>query len=167
MVETYALCLFLAAIPLDQFSTMGMTILKLVGGVALAGWLLSRLRSRDPIRWDLGATLMLLFVFWGAASYFWSIEPASTLYSLQTYMLLLVLYFLIVNVVRGEKQFSPAMIALWVGMLVLVISGLLGVSSIRLNDEDSRLAGIAGNPNTYVAILVALVPPSYWVYSRT
>jgi len=110
---------------------------------------------------------MLLFVFWGAASYFWSIEPASTLYSLQTYMLLLVLYFLIVNVVRGEKQFSPAMIALWVGMLVLVISGLLGVSSIRLNDEDSRLAGIAGNPNTYVAILVALVPPSYWVYSRT
>ena len=166
-MDAYVLCLFLAALPFEEFTTMGMTILKLTGGLALAGWLLSRLRSRDPIRWDPGSTLMLLFVVWGAASYSWSIDPTMSMDRLQTYALLFVSYFLITNVIRSEEQLSPAMTALWLGMLVLVTSGVLGLSTIRLSDADSRLGGVVGNPNGYVAILVACIPAGYWVFART
>lgn len=146
---------------------MGVTILKLTGGLALAVWLFGRLRSRDPIRLDLGLFFMVLFVFWGAASYFWSIDPAMSVDKLQTYALLLVSYFLIVNVIRNEEQLSAAMIALWLGMLVLVTSGVLGLSAIRADVEDSRLSGLTGNANAYVALLVACIPAGYWVFART
>ena len=167
MIETLALCPFLASLPLETFTTGGVTILKLTGGLALAGWLLGHLRSRDPIRQDPGFVLMVLFVVWGAASFLWSINPATSMYKPQTYALLLMSYFLITNVVRSEKQLSVAMIALWVGMLVLVTSGVLGLSAIRSNDASSRLGGIVGNPNGYVAMFVALIPACYWVYART
>jgi len=166
MLDTYALWPFLAAMPFGEFSAGGVTILKLAGGLAFAGWLLGRLRARDRVRWDTGATLMLLFVFWGAASYFWSIDPATSMNKLQTYVLLLVTYFLVINVVRGEKQLSATMVALWVGMLVLVVSGVMGISAIQANNEDSRLAGVEGNANGYVALLIACVPACYWLFTR-
>jgi O-antigen ligase len=166
MIETIALCLFLVALPLEQFNAMGVTVLKLAGGLALGGWLIGRPRARDPIRWDTGATLMLLFLFWGAASYFWSIDPGTSMDKLQTYALLLVTYFLITNVVRGERELPAAMTALWVGMVVLVISGVIGMSAIQANNEDSRLAGVEGNPNGYVALIMACVPACYWLFTR-
>ena len=167
MSETLALGLFLAALPLEEFSAMGVAILKLAGGLAFAVWLLSRLRSLNPIRWDSGLTLMVLFTGWGTASGLWSVDPAVTMERLPTYALLLLSYFLIVNIVRSEKQLSAAMIALLLGMLVLVTSGLLGLSAIRPDVEDSRLAGIVGNANSYVAMLVACIPACYWVFART
>lgn len=167
MIETLALCPFLAALPFEEFTTMGMTILKLTGGLALAVWLFSNLRPHDPIRWDAGSTLMLLFVVWGAASCFWSTDPTMSMDRLQTYALLLVSYFWITNVIRNEERLSPAMIALWLGMLVLVTSGVLGLSAIRPDVGDSRLAGIVGNANGYVAMLVACIPAGYWIFART
>jgi O-antigen ligase len=167
MIEALALCPFLAALPFDNFSAGGMTILKLAGGLALAGWLLSRLRTHVPIRWDTGATLMLLFVFWGAASSLWSIDPVRSMDKLPTYALLLLSYFLILNAIRSEQKLSMAMVALWVGMLVLVVSGVSGVSAIRSDVADSRLGGVVGNANGYVALLVASIPAGYWVSART
>jgi O-antigen ligase len=167
MIETIALCPFLAALPLEEFSAAGVTILKLTGGLALAVWLLSHVRPHDPIRWDPGLTLMALFVVWGSASYFWSINPAVSMNKLQTYVLLLVSYFLIINVIRNEEQLSAAMVALWLGMLVLVTSGVLGLSAIRVSDVDSRLSGVVGNANGYVAMLVACIPTGYWIFART
>jgi O-antigen ligase len=167
VIETLALGLFLAVMPLEESTAMGVTILKLAGGLAFAAWLLSRLRSRDPLRWDPGLTLMALFVVWGAASYFWSIDHAVSMDLLPTYTLLLVSYFLVINVIRNEGQLSPAMIGLWLGMLVLVTSGVLGLSAVRTDVEDSRLAGVVGNANGYVALLVACVPAGYWVFART
>jgi|GEM_PF-3790157 len=167
MTEALALCPFLAALPFEQFSTAGVTVLKLAGGFAFVVWLLSHLGPHERIRWDPGLTLMTLFVVWGAVSYFWSMDPIRSMVKLQTYVLLLLSYFLVVNVIRNEKQFSAAMIAMWLGMLVLVISGALGLSTIRTDVEDSRLGGIVGNANGYVAILVACIPACYWVFART
>ena len=112
MGDTFTLCLFLAALPFEQFSAMGVTALKLAGGLAFAAWLLGRLRSLQPIRWDLGLTMMVLFLIWGTASGSWSIDPAWSMARLPTYALLLVTYFLIINVIRNEKQLSAAMVAL-------------------------------------------------------
>ena len=167
MIETFALCLFLAALPFEQFSAIGVTILKLTGGLAFVVWLFSRLRSIVPIRWDTGLTLMVLFVGWGIASGLWSVDAAVTRGALPTYVLLLVSYFLIVNVVRSEKQFSTAMIALWLGTLVLLTSGVVDMADIELRRESHRVSGIIGNPNGYVAMLVACIPSGYWFFTRT
>jgi putative inorganic carbon (hco3(-)) transporter len=168
MGETLALCLFLAAMPFEQFTAMGVTILKLTGGTAFAAWLFSRLRSLDSVRWDPGMTLMVLFLGWGMASGLWSIDYAVTMGKLLTYVLLLSSYFLIVNVIRDERQFSAAMIALWLGTLVLLISGALDMTRIPLlRDESYRLTGVLGNANAYVAMLVACVPSGYWFFTRT
>jgi putative inorganic carbon (HCO3(-)) transporter len=125
------------------------------------------LRSLNPIHWDLGLTLMVLFVGWGTASGLWSMNPAATMAQLLTYVLLLVSYFLIVNVIRNEKQLSSAMIALWLGTLVLLTSGAVGMAGIWLRGRDYRISGILGNPNSYVAMLVACVPAVYWVFAMT
>lgn len=167
MNETFALCLFLAALPFEQFSAVGVTILKLTGGLAFVVWLLNRLRSTNPIRWDPGLTLMVLFVGWGTASDLWSVDPAKSMAQIPTYVLLLVSYFLIVNVIRNEKELSAAMIALWIGTLVLLVSGALDMAGIRLRTEPSRVSGILGNPNGYVAMLVACIPSGYWFFTQT
>jgi putative inorganic carbon (HCO3(-)) transporter len=166
MSEIFALCLFLAALPFEQFSALGVTILKLAGGLALVVWLFSRLRSLNPIHWDLGLTLMVLFVGWGTASGLWSMSPAATMAQLPTYALLLVSYFLIVNVVRNEKQLSAAMIALWLGVLALLTSGAVDLAAMGFHAR-SRVSGIFGNPNGYVAMLVACIPSGHWVFTRT
>ena len=76
MSETLALCLFLMALPFEQFSALGVTVLKLAGGLAFVVWLFSRLRTRDSVRWDAGLTMMVLFLVWGLASGFWSMDPS-------------------------------------------------------------------------------------------
>jgi putative inorganic carbon (hco3(-)) transporter len=167
MIDALALNLFLAALPFEQFSALGVTILKLAGGLAFVVWLFSRLRSDEPVRWDPGLTLMLLFMFWGTASGLWSIDPAWSLGKLPTYLLLLLSYFLIVNVIRNEKQFSQAMIALWLGTLLLLTSGAMDMANVKLRGEEYRISGILGNPNGYVAVLVALIPSGYWFFART
>jgi putative inorganic carbon (HCO3(-)) transporter len=167
MIETFALCLFLVAMPFEQFSAMGVTLLKLTGGLAFVVWLFSRLRSLDPIRWDPGMTLMVLFTGWGTASGLWSIDPAVSMGKLPTYILLLASYLLIVNVIRDEKQLSAVMIALWLGTLVLVTSGAVDVAGVLLRGESNRVGGILGNPNGYVAMLVACIPSGYWFFTRT
>jgi len=167
MIETFALCLYLAALPLEQFSAMGTTIIKLAGGLALAGWLLGRLRSHDPIRWDPGLTLMALFGVWGTASTFWSMNPTRTIEKLPTYALLFVSYFLIVNVIRNEKQLSAAMVAMWLGALMLVVSGTVELAAASLRMPGFRLGGISGNPNGYVSTLLVLFPSCYWVVTRS
>ena len=166
MIGTLALCLYLALLPFEQFSAMGVTVVKLAGGLALVGWLLSHLRSRDPIRWDPGLTLMVLFVIWGTASGLWSVNPAGSIAALPTYAMLLVSYFLIINVVRSEKQLSTALIALWLGSLALVASGVFNLAVIGFHSQD-RVSGLSGNANSYVAVLVACIPSGYWVFTRT
>jgi O-antigen ligase len=167
MSETLGLCFFLAALPFEQFAAIGVTLLKLAGGLAFVAWLFSRLRSLDPIRWNPGLTLMLLFTGWGVASGLWSIDLAVTMASLPTYVLLFLSYFLIVNVTRNEKQLSAAMIALWLGSLVLLTSGVVDMAGVLLRGESHRVSGILGNPNGYVAMLVACIPSGYWFFTRT
>jgi O-antigen ligase len=167
MIETFALCPFLAALPFEEYTTMGVSILRLAGGLALVVWLFSHLRPHDAIRWDTGLTLMLLFVIWGAASGFWSISPAVSWDRLPTYVLLLVSYFLVVNVIRDERQLSVAMTAWWVGTLVLVASGVSGLSAVQSSGAGARLGGIVGNANAYVAMLVSCIPCCYWALTRT
>lgn len=167
MIETFALCLFLVALPIEQVSAYGVTILKFTGGLAFAVWLLSHLGPHERIRWDPGLTLMTLFIVWAAASAFWSIDSARSMQKISTYVLLLVSYFLIVNVIRSEKQLSAAMVALWLGALVLLSSGAVDMASAQMKGPDYRLRGILSNPNEYAAMLVACVPSGYWFYTRT
>ncbi|HTW92737.1 MAG TPA: O-antigen ligase family protein [bacterium] len=167
MIESYVLGIYLAALPLDQLSVQGITVLKWVGALAFGVWVITRVRSFDPIRWDRSMTLMALFVAWGMVSVLWSVDPALSMGSIPTYLLLFVSYFLIVNVIQGEKQLSVGMIALWLGVLVLLVSGVLDMAGIRQQGETYRVGGVTGNPNGYVALLVACIPSGYWFLSRT
>ena len=167
MIETLALSLFLAALPLEQFAAMGVTVLKLAGGLAFLAWLFGRLRALSPIRWDPGLTLMVFFVGWGAVSGLWSADRAATMAALPTYALLILSYFLILNVVRSEKQLSVVMIGMWLGTLVLLASGAVDMAGVLRGAETHRVAGISGNANGYVAMLVACIPSGYWFFTRT
>ena len=41
------------------------------------------------------------------------------------------------------------------------------MAGIRLRAEPFRVSGILGNPNGYVAMLVACIPSGYWFFTRT
>jgi hypothetical protein len=110
---------------------------------------------------------MLLFTIWGIASCFWSIDPTASMERLPTYILLFLSYFLIVNIVGSEKQLSTVMVALWLGTLVLLTSGVLEMTGIWKSAESDRLSGVIGNANAYVVMLVAYIPACYWVFTRT
>jgi O-antigen ligase len=59
------------------------------------------------------------------------------------------------------------MVALWLGTLVLLTSGVADMAGIRLRGQEYRISGFIRNPNTYVAMLVACVPSGYWFVVRT
>jgi O-antigen ligase len=158
--------LFIASLPLEYLidSTI-YSIPKVLGLVAMAGFVLDAILRRRRIYGDAALGLMLLFVGWGMLSYLWSAQPSQTLISITTWSLLAMLYFLIINQVRTAASLHKTITAFFLGSALLVGSGVNDlVTGAYLSANQQRLTGLTDNANVYATYVLVGVIGIYWVW---
>src|SRR5262245_20652729 len=113
-------------LPLEELAavTGGGMLAKLLGLAVVGGWLLHALLWREP----LGAPAIGLpvagLILWAGLSVLWAVDPGVSLHMLLTYVQLLGLYLLVVNVLRTPATLRRALYAHVAGGVVLAVIGL-------------------------------------------
>lgn len=158
----WALALFVFSIPSENgvvIPGVG-SLSRLIGVFAFGMGILSlhdrgRLRFRTP---SLFLIVTLLFVGWGASTYFWSIVPTVTLSRIITFAQLVVLVWLVHQVARTDRDRDFVMQAFVLGCYVIIAIGVtvfLGSGGTAFRDVGSF------NANGF-AIVSAMAIPMAW-----
>jgi O-antigen ligase len=154
---------FISSLPIDALIESDIYSLpKILGLLAVLSFLLVSLKKNRKLKFDFPFWVMFLLVLWGTVSYFWSAAPSSTLIRLSTLVQLLILYFLIINQVRDEKNLNRMMISLFIGTLIFAAFGLSDFLLVQSNNEKMVLESIARNPNWYFVVAICMIPAVYW-----
>jgi hypothetical protein len=164
------LYLFVAIMPLEQFNLgIAAGLPRLLGPLALLGWFLDWRKRRYPLRVDSTLKIMLLFLAWGFVSFFWTIDQGSSLRVLITYLLLLPLYFMLVNYIRTDKDLFHILLMLALGGAVLIASGAVSMMTggfLEYSSPQERLTGLLDNPNKYVISGILTMPAFYYLLKK-
>lgn len=162
---TLALFAFIAILPLDSIAIGDVGgIPKLVGIVATVAFLITWAIRKKPIHWDRSLNIYLLFVFVGLLSFFWSSNPDLTIRAFSTYLLALMIPFLMLNVCEDKHTLGIMMIALAVAGMITVCSGLIDL--VQVLGTRERVAGIVENANSYALWCVISFPGLYWLWMK-
>jgi putative inorganic carbon (HCO3(-)) transporter len=120
--------LLLFALPLEELAALApggfLTLHKLLGMAVVGGWLLHALLQRRPIRVPSVALVLGAFVLWAAVSALWAVDPGMTTHMTLTYVQLVALYLLVVNVLDTPAALRRALHAHVAGAVVLCVFGL-------------------------------------------
>jgi O-antigen ligase len=142
------------------------TISRLLGfaaiGVAILVILIYR-RIQEP---SLLILVMLIFVIWSFATYFWSVRPAATIGRVVTLVQLVSMVWLLWEFCNNYQDFVKILQTYVFGCMVAVVDMLVTFST---NTGSSfRIAATGFNPN-WLAITLATGIPIAWylVYSDT
>lgn len=158
----WALALFVFSIPSENGVVIpGIGSLSRLIGVAAFGMGLVSLFDRGRLRFRAPSMFLLvtlLFVGWGAATYFWSIVPAVTLSRIVTFAQLVVLVWLVHQVARTDRDRDLLMQAFVLGCYLIIAIGVavfVGSGGTAFRDVGSF------NANGF-AIVSALAIPMAW-----
>ena len=149
----------LLAMPMEELAAIsgGGTLNKLIGLSAVGAWLLHTLLRREPIRAPAIALPLAGLVLWGAASVLWAVDPGASIHTLVTYLQLLGLYLLVVNVLATPAALRRALHAHVAGATALSVMGLYLTWQGVL--QRGRTAIVVDHqlllePNAYAAALI-------------
>jgi O-antigen ligase len=157
---------FIASLPLEYIIDSDIySIPKILGLIAIVGFILDAVLKKKRIYFDAPLGLMLLFVAWGVLSYFWSAQQSQTLVSITTWTLLAVLYFLIINQILTIDSLNKTITAFFVGSSILVASGGFELfTGAYLSSFGQRLTGLTDNANIYATYILVGIIGIYWVW---
>jgi O-antigen ligase len=158
------LWLFVFAIPWENsvaFPGLG-TASRLIGMLAAGFVLLAVLYTGRIRRPNTFVILALLFVLWSGASLFWSISPESSGKRLQTYLLLLVMVWLVWEVADTESQQHSLLQAYVLGATVSAANTLLNYFG-GTTVATGRYAASGFNPNDLGFTLVLALPIAWYM----
>lgn len=107
--------------------------------------------------------VMALFVLWSVVSYFWSVQPMSTLGRSVTYAQLFVMVWLIWQLCKTQQEHRALLQAYVVGGYVAVAGVLVAFVTGGWGEATTgfRLSFFGGNPN-WLALAIALGIPMAW-----
>ena len=131
------------------------TIDKVIGALAVAAWLLDWVLNRRPILvnrqlWVLGA-----FLAWTAISIAGAISEKAALVTSLRYLIFITLYFLVIQMVRGERR--RADVLLRVILVAAVAASIIGLVAF-FSHHVTRASGPITDPNDFGFILASSVP---------
>jgi len=130
-------------------------------GILLAGvWLLAVLTTGEIRRLRPFHVVFALFVFWCAASIFWTIDVASTFDRTKTFAQMLILVIVLWDLHRTSAQVELAMQAYVLGGFIS-IGSVIGNYSQSVEVMSQRFAATGFNPNDF-GLIVALGLPMAW-----
>ena len=149
-------------VPIPGAGGFGTPFAAIALALALASFFAGdRLKIRSP---SVVIVLMGLFVLWSITTYFWSINPPSTLARSATYAQLLVMVWLIWQLVQDKQDFLRLLQAYVAGALFavgVVLLGFLRGEAYHIGTTGMRFSFGGGDPN-YLALTLALALPMAW-----
>ena len=165
-----SLLLLVFSLPLEdttvspQFGTLS----RLIGGVALLFAALAILDRWHLRKFNLAIGLVIIFLWWNAVSYFWSISPGDTTDKLSTYIQLFLFFLVVINLVDDEKKQRYILYAFVLGTIVaasLILKNyLIGSAYSAMFD---RYSVTNTNPNRIVLSFVLSIPICWYIEQKT
>jgi O-antigen ligase len=139
------------------------TIARLIGALAGGLGIFAIIESQSVRLPSPGHVLTTLFVLWGAASYFWSLDPEGTLVAVGSLVQLLVMVWLIWELASREREQRRLMQAYVLGTCV---SGIDTVYRYFFHLESkfvNRYTSTGFNPNDLALFMALSIPVSYYL----
>lgn len=160
------LYLMIAFIPVEAIGGLGesLTIIKLVGWVVLAGWILNIALTKKQVVLPREGKYLIAFTLWGLVSAFWAVDPDTVIQKIPTYIQLLGFYVLVINIINTRDRIYHLFWALIIGSIIASIMTLSiyfaqipieRVQGVRIAYE-ARLS--IGDPNHFLASLLLVIP---------
>ncbi|PNY81866.1 O-antigen ligase family protein [Deinococcus koreensis] len=157
-------CLFLFSLSWENavlVSGLG-TVGRLLGGLAVLGWLLALLGRGRIAKLTTTLALMLAYLLYTAASYFVRLDLQSSFGTAITSLQLGVIVLLLWDQVRTRQHLIAALVSVVAGAyvgVVLTIVNFLGQQPVRFYE---RYSGGNFDPNDLGLILSLSVPLAWW-----
>jgi O-antigen ligase len=138
------------------------TISRVVGIPAFGLALLAILESGTLRTLATPLMIMVTFLLWGGATYFWSFDPGSTLLSIYTFLQLFMMVWLIWEFAQSRKQQLLLLRAYILGSIVSSVATLIGFYN-NTGLWNGRYSGLNFNPGDLAFILVLAIPISLYL----
>ena len=153
------LCLFVFSIPWEKSVwILGLgTASRLLGGLALAAGVIVAIRRRSVRPPNLALALAAAFVFWVAATYFWTLAPAATAARAWTFTQLLAMAWLIWDQCRSASRPVQLMEAYVWGAVLASAATLLRYAQNH-QTYYRRYAAAGFDPNDLALTLALSIP---------
>jgi putative inorganic carbon (HCO3(-)) transporter len=131
------------------------TIDKIIGALAIAAWVLDWVVNRRPILGNRQLAVLGAFLAWTAVSIAGASSEKAALVTSLRYLIFITLYFLVIQMVRGERRRADVLLRVIVGAAAAAsVIGLVAFFSHRV----TRASGPITDPNDFGFILASSVP---------
>jgi O-antigen ligase len=151
------LLLLLAAFPWEgmlAFPTAQVTVVKVLGALVFAGYVVRALGSRELIRSPPELVPLALLAVFVLASETFSRDPAAGLIKTSSYFLFIAFVFVFVQLVRSDHEVLRCLRVIGLSAAVAAAYGLW----VFLSGRAPRAGGPIGEPNDFAFVLSGALP---------
>jgi O-antigen ligase len=131
------------------------TIDKVIGALAVAAWTLDWVVNRRSILGNGQLLVLGAFLAWTAVSIVGASSVKAALTTSLRYLIFATLYFLVIQMVRGERRKADALIR--VVLVAAAAASVVGLAAF-FSHHVSRASGPLSDPNDFGFILASSVP---------
>jgi O-antigen ligase len=131
------------------------TIDKVIGALAVAAWLLDWVVNRRSILGNRQLLVLGVFLAWTAVSMTGAISERAALVTSLRYLIFVTLYFLVVQMVRGERHKAEVLIR--VVLVAAAAASVVGLVAF-FTHHVARASGPIKDPNDFGFLLASSVP---------
>jgi O-antigen ligase len=163
-----ALLAYTATIPLDVWAVPGIGSVSTAAGIALVGSFslaaltCGYLRPASP-----PILALVVFVGWGALSYFWSRNPDATMQRVGLFVQLAAVTYIMWQLILTKGDVDNVVMAFTVGALIAAAATLVSYASGTVYNGEARYAASGYDPNDLgVTIAISLPLATYAASSR-
>jgi O-antigen/teichoic acid export membrane protein len=131
------------------------TIDKVIGGLAVAAWLLEWAVNRRPVLRTRQLWLLVAFLLWTMVSVTVAVADKAALVTSLRYLIFVTLYFLVLQTVRGERWRADVLVHVVVA--AATVASLIGLIAF-LRHHVVQASGPLKDPNDFGFILASTIP---------
>jgi O-antigen ligase len=142
----------------NAYLTTGVGILtldKAIGALAVGAWALDWAVNRRPLLTSRGLSVLCAFLLWTAVSFAGAVDNSAALVTYVRYVTFGVLYFLILQTVRGDRRRADIIVA--VVIFAAAVASVVGLFAFFVHHLP-RASGPISDPNDFGFILGSSLP---------
>jgi putative inorganic carbon (HCO3(-)) transporter len=131
------------------------TIDKVLGALALAAWGLEWALNRRPVLVTRQLWLIVAFLLWTGLSVGVAVSDKAALVTSLRYLTFAVLYFLVLQTVRGDRRRADVLVR--VVVVAAAVASVIGLLAFFAH-HATRARGPVADPNDFGFILASIIP---------
>jgi O-antigen ligase len=131
------------------------TVDKVIGLLAVAAWALDWVVNRRKILTSRGLWVLCGFLVWTAVSFIGAVNNTVALVTSLRYLIFAVLYFLLLQTVRGDRRKADVVVT--VVVIAAAVASIIGLAEF-FSHHVARASGPITDPNDFGFILGSSLP---------